>query len=138
MQNLFYFRKDLNEFFEYCTEWEPTNSLYFGDNILQDVLAPKRFTSTIDSVVVSEEMLAEGIHGKEELSHPDKGPILDLKIHLKLNSVSAVFLQCSKFSFRAENVHFIKLTFVKCPSVACLHSRGRAILVPHPVALKKN
>ena len=22
--------KDLNEFFEYCTEWEPTNSLYFG------------------------------------------------------------------------------------------------------------
>ena len=79
IQNLFHFRKDLNEFFEYCTEWEPTNSLYFGDNILQDVLAPKRFTSTIDSVVVSEEMLAEGIHGKEELSHPDKGPILELK-----------------------------------------------------------
>ena len=26
---------DLNEFFEYTTEWEPSASLYFGDNILQ-------------------------------------------------------------------------------------------------------
>ena len=26
---------DLNEFFEYATEWEPSASLYFGDNILQ-------------------------------------------------------------------------------------------------------
>ena len=64
--------KDLNEFFEYATEWEPCNSLYFGDNILQDVLAPKRFTSTIDSVVVSEEMLAEGIHENDDLIHPNR------------------------------------------------------------------
>lgn len=65
--------KDLNEFFEYCTEWEPTTSLYFGDNVLQDVLAPKRFTSTIDSVAISEEMIAEGMHNKEALDeHPDK------------------------------------------------------------------
>ena len=34
--------KDLNEFLEYCTEWEPTTCLYFGDNVLQDVLAPKK------------------------------------------------------------------------------------------------
>ena len=27
--------KDMNEFFEYCTEWEPCSSLYFGDNVLQ-------------------------------------------------------------------------------------------------------
>ena len=26
---------DLNEFFEYATEWEPSANLYFGDNILQ-------------------------------------------------------------------------------------------------------
>ena len=26
---------DLNEFFEYSTEWEPSASLYFGDNVLQ-------------------------------------------------------------------------------------------------------
>ena len=25
----------MNEFFEYCTEWEPCSSLYFGDNVLQ-------------------------------------------------------------------------------------------------------
>ena len=30
---------DLNEFFEYATEWEPSASLYFGDNILQVQLA---------------------------------------------------------------------------------------------------
>ena len=34
--------KDLNELLEYCTEWEPTTCLYFGDNVLQDVLAPKK------------------------------------------------------------------------------------------------
>ena len=50
---------DLNEFMEYTTEWEPSASLYFGDNILQDVLAPNKFTKTCDSVAVSEEMLAE-------------------------------------------------------------------------------
>ena len=27
--------KDMNEFFEYCTEWEPCSCLYFGDNVLQ-------------------------------------------------------------------------------------------------------
>jgi len=64
--------KDLNEFFEYCTEWEPSTSLYFGDNVLQDVLAPKKFTSTIDSILVSEEMLAEGMVGIDHLDHPDK------------------------------------------------------------------
>jgi len=64
--------KDLNDFFEYCTEWEPSNSLYFGDNVLQDVLAPKKFTSTIDSIVISEEMLAEGMVGIDHLAHPDK------------------------------------------------------------------
>lgn len=70
---IYFCRKDLNEFFEYCTEWEPTTSLYFGDNVLQDVLAPKRFTSTIDSVAISEEMIAEGMHNKEALDeHPDK------------------------------------------------------------------
>ena len=50
---------DLNEFMEYTTEWEPSASLYFGDNILQDVLAPNKFTKTCDSVAVSEGMLAE-------------------------------------------------------------------------------
>jgi hypothetical protein len=30
---------DLNEFFEYATEWEPSASLYFGDNVLQVILA---------------------------------------------------------------------------------------------------
>ncbi len=53
--------KDLNEFFEYCTEWEPSTSLYFGDNVLQDVLAPKKFTTTVDSVAVCEDLLAEGM-----------------------------------------------------------------------------
>lgn len=50
---------DLNEFFEYTTEWEPSASLYFGDNILQDILAPNKFTKNVDSVSVSEELLAE-------------------------------------------------------------------------------
>ena len=63
--------QDLNEFFEYCTEWEPANSLYFGDNIVQDILGPKKFTTTIDSVAVSEEMMAEGMLGIEP-SHPHK------------------------------------------------------------------
>lgn len=63
--------QDLNEFFEYCTEWEPSTSLYFGDNVLQDVLAPKKFTTTIDSVAVSEELMAEGMVGHDP-SHPDK------------------------------------------------------------------
>jgi len=54
---------DLNEFFEYATEWEPSASLYFGDNILQDVLAPCKFTKTIDVVAVSEELIAEGMVG---------------------------------------------------------------------------
>ena len=70
---LFYFSgnwKDLNEFFEYCTEWEPSNSLYFGDNVLQDVLAPKKFTTTIDTVAVCEDMLAEGMVDGEGISHP--------------------------------------------------------------------
>ncbi len=43
------------------TEWEPSCCLYFGDNVLQDVLAPKKFTTSIDSVAVSEELLAEGM-----------------------------------------------------------------------------
>jgi hypothetical protein len=34
--------KDLNEFFEYCTEWEPTNSLYFGGKFFFNV--PDHFT----------------------------------------------------------------------------------------------
>lgn len=58
---------DLNEFFEYATEWEPSASLYFGDNILQDILAPNKFTKNVDSVSVSEELLAEGMVG-----HPSK------------------------------------------------------------------
>ena len=53
--------KDLNEFFENVTEWEPSCSLYFGDNVLQDVLAPRKFTATIDVVAVSEELSAEGM-----------------------------------------------------------------------------
>jgi len=60
---------DLQEFMEYTTEWEPSASLYFGDNILQDVLAPNKFTKTCDSVAVSEEMLAEGMVG-HPASHP--------------------------------------------------------------------
>ena len=55
---------DLNEFFEYATEWEPSANLYFGDNILQDILAPHKFTKNCDSVAVSEEMLAEGMVGR--------------------------------------------------------------------------
>ena len=55
---------DLNEFFEYATEWEPSASLYFGDNILQDILAPNKFTKNCDSVAVSEELLAEGMVGR--------------------------------------------------------------------------
>ena len=54
---------DLNEFFEYTTEWEPSASLYFGDNVLQDILAPNKFTQNCDSVAVSEEMIAEGMLG---------------------------------------------------------------------------
>ena len=60
---------DLNEFFEYCTEWEPSTSLYFGDNVLQDVLAPKKFTTTVDSVAVVGDLLAEGMVGREP-THP--------------------------------------------------------------------
>ena len=51
----------MNEFFENVTEWEPSCSLYFGDNVLQDVLAPRKFTTTIDTVAVSEELSAEGM-----------------------------------------------------------------------------
>jgi hypothetical protein len=39
--------------------------------VLQDVLAPKKFTTTIDSVSISEEMIAEGMVDIEA-SHPDK------------------------------------------------------------------
>jgi len=60
---------DLNEFFEYATEWEPSACLYFGDNVLQDILAPCKFTKTIDVVAVSEELLAEGMVGFES-NHP--------------------------------------------------------------------
>jgi len=60
---------DLNEFFEYATEWEPSASLYFGDNILQDILAPNKFTKNCDCVAISEEMMAEGM-----LRHPPKHP----------------------------------------------------------------
>ena len=72
---------DLNEFFEYSTEWEPSASLYFGDNVLQaqnnarkifclslhqqDILAPNKFTKNCDSVAVSEELLAEGMVGPQ-------------------------------------------------------------------------
>ena len=59
----------MNEFFEYVTEWEPSASLYFGDNILQDILAPNKFTKNCDSVAVSEEMIAEGMVGLPA-SHP--------------------------------------------------------------------
>ena len=34
--------KDMNEFFEYCTEWEPCSCLYFGDNVLQVMLRQNR------------------------------------------------------------------------------------------------
>ena len=54
---------DLQEFFEYTTEWDPSASLYFGDNVLQDILAPNKFTKNCDSVAVSEEMIAEGMVG---------------------------------------------------------------------------
>ncbi len=66
--------KDLNEFFEYCTEWEPSASLYFGDNVLQDVLAPKKFTTTVDSVAVCEDLLAEGMVDRPP-THPDADDI---------------------------------------------------------------
>lgn len=56
---------DLNEFFEYATEWQPSTSLYFGDNVMQDVLAPKKFTTTVDCIAVSEELIAEGM-----VNHP--------------------------------------------------------------------
>ena len=51
---------------------------YFYQSTIQSVLdlesfrAPKRFTSTIDSIAISEEMLAEGLLGMDTLSHPDK------------------------------------------------------------------
>ena len=61
--------KQLYEFFEYVTEWEPSNSLYFGDNVLQDVLAPKKFTTTIDTVAVCEDLYAEGM-----VDHPPTHP----------------------------------------------------------------
>ena len=40
--------KDMNEFFEYCTEWEPCSSLYFGDNVLQVCLNFHRNKLTLD------------------------------------------------------------------------------------------
>jgi len=62
---------DLNQFLEYATEWEPSASLYFGDNILQDILAPFKFTKSCHSVAVSEELLAEGMVGYPAC-HPAK------------------------------------------------------------------
>jgi hypothetical protein len=61
--------KDFDEFLEYCTQWQPSDCIYFGDNVLQDVLAPIRFTTNIDSVAVCEEMLAEGMVNKPDCAH---------------------------------------------------------------------
>lgn len=44
--------------------------LYFGDNLLQDVFAPKNYCN-IDTIAISEEMLGEGINGHTD-SHSDQ------------------------------------------------------------------
>jgi len=43
--------------------------LYFGDNLLQDVYTPAKYTKC-DTIVIVEEMLGEGMKGYDEL-HPD-------------------------------------------------------------------
>lgn len=47
-------------------------SIYYNGIIIDlDHRAPKKFTSTIDSIAVSEEMLAEGMVGMDLSNHPD-------------------------------------------------------------------
>lgn len=61
--------------------------LYFGDNIIQDVYAPTKFT-TYDSVAIVEELLAEGMKDVPE-THVDKklltsslwGPYFGTSVH---------------------------------------------------------
>ena len=99
---------DLNEFFEYTTEWEPSASLYFGDNILQDILAPNKFTKTCDAVAVSEELMAEGMVGHP----PSHGNSADLVssfwgsyfCHPEPRKPNSVLSRASSFAKRKQSL----------------------------------
>lgn len=60
---------ELKEFFKIITKNDLPKCLYVGDNLIQDIYVPAA-CSGLDTIVVSEEMHAEGL--KNELSpHPD-------------------------------------------------------------------
>lgn len=61
--------RDLYPLLQQKTKNPDTQFLYFGDNLIQDVHAPAKYTKC-DTVVVVEEMLGEGMKGYDEL-HPD-------------------------------------------------------------------
>ena len=46
--------KDMNEFFEYCTEWEPCSCLYFGDNVLQVIRRESAFINYVSLINISD------------------------------------------------------------------------------------
>ena len=99
---------DLNEFFEYTTEWEPSASLYFGDNILQDILAPNKFTKNCDSVAVSEELIAEGMVGQPP-SHKHSSDLVSsfwgsYFYHPEPKKPNSVLSRASSFAKRKQSV----------------------------------
>lgn len=61
---------DLKTFFSKVCHKSSPKCVYFGDNILQDIFAPN-MTADWDTVVVSEEMYAEGMIS-DSTTHPDK------------------------------------------------------------------
>ncbi|KAF7989369.1 hypothetical protein HCN44_008043 [Aphidius gifuensis] len=61
---------DLMIFFSKICHKESPKCVYFGDNILQDIFAPNT-TANCDTVVVSEEMYAEGMISDSTI-HPDE------------------------------------------------------------------
>lgn len=62
--------RDLSLLLERISRKEHPRFLYVGDNLIQDVYTPSKFTKA-DTVAIAEEMAAEGMKDHPHHSHPD-------------------------------------------------------------------
>lgn len=101
--------RDMMQLLAKHTKKEHPKFLYFGDNIIQDVYTPAKFTKC-DTIVVVEEMLGEGMKCIDEL-HQDC-------VLLKSHTWGSYFSHEGKPSFWAELIE--KYSKICIPSVETL------------------
>ncbi|XP_057319836.1 5'-nucleotidase domain-containing protein 1-like [Microplitis mediator] len=103
---------EMKDLFSRITGVENSKCLYFGDNLIQDIYVPARHD--LDTVVVSEEMHAEGMDHMS-ISHPDEKTMLSnyWGSYFSMKSDDTDTLNKSYWSYLIENYSKICIPSIK-------------------------